>query len=55
VSLLADLPDRFRSEVLDLGQATDVKVTHGGLVDRADRVKVLHHFVKRPERGAPRA
>ena len=43
------LEDRVESKELEGGaaRATDVKVTHGGLVDRADRVQVLHHFVKR--------
>ena len=51
MSLLADLPDRFGRQFLYGRQATKVKVTHRGLVDRADLVEVPHHLVKRLKRG----
>jgi hypothetical protein len=48
VSLLADLPDRFRSEVLNRGQATDGNRSRPSLPRPSLPLGI--HFVKRPER-----
>jgi hypothetical protein len=50
--LFANTFDRFGSQRLRRSEAPEIEVTHGGFVDRADAMKVLHRLVKRPERQA---